>query len=184
MALVTTPGAANANSYASVAEYKAYWASRPNSTTPLAQTDPQIEALMQHACRVLDAAFDWTGVAAVASMQALAWPRTGMLNRNGYAIASTVIPQALKDAQCELAGQMAATDRTADNDAEKQGITKVKAGSVEVSFRDPTVSDDADLQLRDLNAVARMIPDVVKLLLVKSWYSRETVRTAFSFANV
>jgi len=159
MALIATPGAANANSYATVAEFKAYWGSRPNNTVPLAQTDPQIEALLIHGTRVLSAAFPWTG-RVVSAVQALAWPRTGMLTRNGFAIAPTVIPQDLTDALCELAGQLASSNRTADSDIEKLGLTSLKAGPVALTFKET-----------QLSATDRIIPDAVRLLLVPSWYT-------------
>jgi hypothetical protein len=131
MALVETPGAANANTYATVAEFKVYRTNRlPTVATVLAAVDAAIEVALICACRSLDANFDWTG-AAVDDVQDLNWPRSGMLTKNGFTIGTTVIPQQLKDAQCELAFQMlAGTDLVGDNDALKKGVSSVKAGSV------------------------------------------------------
>lgn len=174
----TTPGSASANSYCTEAEYEAYWESRPNNAVALAYSD--IESLLQHACRVLDAAFTWTG-SAVSSTQALCWPRSGMFNRNGFAIANTEIPVALKNAQCELAGQMASADRTADNDAEKAGLTSLKAGPVTLEFRDPTIKSDTDVAAQRVAMLSRIIPDAVALLLVPSWYTVPSVKKPVAF---
>lgn len=185
MALVTTPGSASANSYASVAEANAYNASRPFSTG-WTGSDAVKEAALTEAARLLDAAFRWTGMA-VDDVQALTWPRSGMLSRNGFAIptsGTSSIPQALKDAQSEFARQLLEANRTADDDAQKAGIEKVKAGSVEVTFKkmsggqsDPFAYLDAEAA-RMGNAfdyLSRVIPDAVRMLLVPSWYAEAFV---------
>ena len=186
MALVTTPGAANADSYASVAELDAYLAARVPTATLATGTTAQKEAALRAAARVLDASFVWTGTA-VDSTQALTWPRNGMFTRNSFAIANTVNPVDLKNAQCELAAQMHAVNLTADNEALKQGITSVRAGSVAVTFKETdkssTESADIDIRLMDpaLAWAARAIPDAVRLLLVASWYVRESVARPLIF---
>lgn len=185
MALVTTPGAANADSYATIAEADAYNASRPFSSA-WTGTDAAKEAALKQATRLLDASFAWTG-AAVDGVQALMWPRSGMYSRTGYAIAPTVIPQALKDAQSEFARQLLEADRTADDDAQKLNIAEVKAGSVAVKFKslmgslsDPYGALDAEVlrQGRAFDYLSRFVPDAVRLLLVPSWYTESAVTRA------
>lgn len=186
MALITTPGAADANSYASEAELDAYLAARVPAATLASGTSAQKEAALRAAARVLDASFVWTGTA-VDETQALTWPREGMLTRNGFAIANTVNPIDLKNAQCELAAQMHATNLTTDNEALKQGITSVRAGSVAVTFKeiDQSSTESADIEIRKLDPAlawaARQIPDAVRLLLVPSWYTRESVQRPMIF---
>jgi hypothetical protein len=107
----------------------------------------------------------WTGAPATAT-QRLAWPRTGMYDANGNAIASTVIPQALKDAESEFAGQLLRGDRTLDNDVIMQGLTSVKAGSVSLSFKE--------------SIVAQVIPDAVYNLMPQSWLTDELYEPANS----
>lgn len=188
MALVTTPGAANADSYATVAEATTYNASRPFSTA-WTGADSVKEAALKEAARLLDAAFAWTG-AAVDAVQALTWPRSGMLTRNGFAIPLTTIPQALKDAQSEFARQLLEADRTADDDAQKLNVAGVKAGSVEVKFKqlsgqaDPFAVLDAEAirMGRAFDYLSRAVPDAVRMLLVPSWYSEAAVtRSSFFF---
>lgn len=187
MAFVTTPGAANANSYASVAEFKTYRDSRlPAVAWAVAATDPEIEVALIMAARLQDALFDWTGTAAD-EVQALSWPRIGMLNRNGFAIASTVNPQALKDAQCEFALQLGNGDRVSDDDAAKSNLSSVKAGSVAVSFQnvDTSSPEAVDMAIRrmgsEFNYISKTVPDAVRQLLVPSWFNQPSINRPILF---
>lgn len=184
MAIDATVGGAAANSYETVAEADAYFASRLPLNPPWDDADSK-EALLIMATRLLDAMFrgtktlvaqcgqcdafyrigrKWTGAPATTT-QRLAWPRTGMYDQNGNAIPSNVIPQDLKDAESELAGQLNVSDRTLDNDVSVQGITSVKAGSVAVTFRDGYIATFT-------------LPQAVIDLLIASWYTEETIESA------
>lgn len=180
--LVATPGASNANSYATVVEAQAYFDTR---TEVLGWEDADDQSiLLMMGTRVLDAILRpmttyvpasgsnsayyivrraWTGSPSTTT-QKLAWPRTGMYDANGNAIADDVIPQDLKDALAELAGQLGTADLTLDNDVIVQGLTSVKAGSVSLSFKDMIEK--------------HVIPDMVWNLLVPSWYSEEVITVA------
>ena len=152
--IVATSGAANANSYGTEAEAVAYFNARLPLATPWDDVDDKSAALAM-ATRVLESfaiarrvlrfqegkdayyvvSRGLVGLPAT-EVQALAWPRIGMLDHLGRVIASDAIPVKLKEAQFELAGQLAQTDRTLDNEVAVQGITSVKAGSVALTFRD------------------------------------------------
>jgi hypothetical protein len=182
--IIATVGAANANSYETQAEANTYFDERLPLPTPwVASGDAAIRALLT-ATRVLDAmalphrtlrhmgqadfyytSRQWTGTPASAT-QRLAWPRVGMFDANGNAIASTVIPQALKDAESELAGQLIMADTTLDNAVAVGGITSVKAGSVSVSFKE--------------NIDAHVLPDAVLNLMPPSWFTDDLVEPASS----
>lgn len=172
--IIATVNANNANSFITTAEADAYWESRGFTDAWDNADDPDASAIA--ATRIITAILaprrvfvppangqsgyymimpTWTGFPATTT-QALPWGRTGMYDRNGNAILSTVIPQELKDATSELAGQMAAADRLIDNDVAVQGITSVKAGSVAVSF-------GANIM------TTKVLPDIVLALLVPSW---------------
>lgn len=172
--LDATVGGASSNTYVTQAEADAYFAARLPLPTPWGNAaDPTAAIAM--AARVLDSygqlrrvvsadklyyvtSRAWSGAPATTT-QRLAWPRTGMFDQNGNAILSNVIPQALKDAQAELAGQLIITDTTLDNAVAVQGITSVKAGSVAVDFKD---------------IIERHImPDAVLLLMPASWFTDE-----------
>lgn len=184
--LVTTVGAANANSWASVVEFKAYRDARlPSVASVLTATDPQIEAALIVAARAMDSDLAWTGTA-VDAVQAMTWPRVGMFTRNGFTISTTTIPQQLKDAQSEWAYQLlAGTDFTADNDAQKQGIASVKAGSVAVTFQsvDSSTRESVDMIIRRLGSDFNYLtaPGEVRRLLVASWFNQPSINRPLSF---
>jgi hypothetical protein len=82
-----------------------------------------------------------------------------MYDANGNVIPSNVIPQALKEAEAEFAGQLLKGDRTLDNDVIVQGLTSVRAGSVALTFKD--------------SIVAQVVPDLVINLMPVSWLTDE-----------
>jgi hypothetical protein len=173
-----TPGSPTANSYETVAEFLAYVATKPGAKPPTPGTEP---ALLINATRLLDTAlrspdlalaeargqeiaFGWTGEPTTPDVQALAWPRIGMFTANGVLIDPTVIPQGVKDSVSEIALVSASgKDLTATNDVAVQGISSVKAGSVQVNFHDPV--EGAALKVPPL-----VIPDAAYVHLVPSWY--------------
>lgn len=187
MALVATPGAANANSYATVAELDTYAATRPGAPAWFATAaTADKEAALIMATRMLDGRLNWTGAPTTPATQALGWPRTGMLNRNSYAIDSAVLPLGLVEATCEQALQMGGTGNgLADNDPINQGITSVKAGSVAVTFKeiDESTPESADVQFRkkEQELAWASVPDSVRALLVPSWYTTEGVARPLMF---
>jgi hypothetical protein len=181
--LIATPGAANANSFLTAAEADAYFETRLE-IPEWSDVDSE-EAMLIMATRLMVALFSpmrklvrgksmsdsyylirptWTGLPA-STTQVLPWPRTGMFDRNGNALSSSVIPQELKDATAELAGHLAKGDRSFDSDVSVQGITSIKAGSVALSFKD---AFDA----------TKVIPDIVWGLLVPSWLTDEITESA------
>lgn len=133
--LIVTPGAADANSYCSMAQADAYhdghvsrevWSDADAATKELA---------LRQATRLLDAHVEWTGLA-VSQTQALGWPRYGAYSRNGYLLPSTSIPQDVVNATAELARVLLAGDRAADSDVDTQGIRRIEAGPVSLEFRE------------------------------------------------
>jgi hypothetical protein len=162
MALVATVGAADANSYGTLAEAELYFADRLFTDAWTALTDPQKTGLLIWATRIAenrvsnewpkeqlpndatirilselkgddDCFVVWTGSPAT-EVQALAWPRTNMRNRNGFTLADDVIPDRLKEWQFEIALKYAAEDRTVENSAGAQGLVGLKAGPVDLKW--------------------------------------------------
>lgn len=187
--LTDTPASASANAYADAAYALAYFETRAPLSAPWEDNDEETQKrFLIMATRILDASFrgqkqmmsaggldksfyvvrrTWTGLPATAT-QRLAWPRIGMLDQNGNAILTTVNPTDLKDACCELAGQLSIEDRTLDNDVSVQGIKSVSAGPVSVSFRDGAI-------------VPQVLPDAVINLLIPSWYTDEDISGVVDF---
>lgn len=184
--ITATPGDVAANSYETLAEFKTYLGLRlhvPATIAALVTSDPSeiLPKSLISATRGLDHILTryrrltvlqsrngmtrfyltnphWTGTPSTTT-QALAWPRTGMSDRNGNTIAVDIIPQELKDAESEMAILAIATDLTADNAVVVQGITDVKAGPVEVSFKEFIQK--------------QLLPDSVTIALVPSWLTDE-----------
>lgn len=75
----------------------------------------------------------WTGTPTFPG-QALPWPRTGMVDWNGTAIPDDVIPEDIEVAAVTMSVALAKSDVTAPDSIADKGITKVKAGPVEIDF--------------------------------------------------
>lgn len=100
MALDTTVGGASADSYGALADFQAY-ATKMGWT--LTATEAEQEAYLRRATIYLDTTYRFVGYKA-ASTQALAWPRIVYdTDEDGYSIPSDSIPQAVINAQFELA---------------------------------------------------------------------------------
>ena len=123
LTLVTTAGATNANSYATVAEADAYHDSIREQADLLwtALHTAKKERLLVQATRLIDEHFIFLGFK-TNSNQNLQWPRSGVLKDGKYAqgvidtVDQTTVPQFVKDATAEFARILNAEDTTADDD--------------------------------------------------------------------
>lgn len=110
MSLISTPGAADANSYADVTFADDYFDTRLGSSAwKVGNSDENKEASLIQATRILDADYDWVGYRHD-DVQALGWPRsfapnpdTRWITLDGQYIDNTIIPIQVKQATCELA---------------------------------------------------------------------------------
>ena len=139
---------AAANAYASLADSGAYHAGHLHGTAWAEANTAQKDKALIWASRLLDENVAWHGRRAQRG-QGLAWPRTGVRDRDGYGIASDTIPAAVVDATAELARALLAADRTAEPDT--KGIARITVGALELEV-DKT--DRADVVP---NTVARMV---------------------------
>ena len=127
MALVTTPGAVNSDTYASLAEATAYVGTL-TFAGKWPSTEAAQEALLKQAALKMET-LSWKGTrASSVASQALAFPRIGLYDQDGYTIGSDEIPRAVKNAQIALAVWLAKKDRTAD-----PSPANLKVGSLEIS---------------------------------------------------
>lgn len=154
--LVATPGSASANVYPTLAEANQYHLDRPPvGTTWASATDDQKNAAILWATILMDRLWVWTGYPTDA-LQALLWPRQGMIKTNGWEyVPDNVIPIELKQATSEYARQLLVSDRAGDSDIETLGITSVRAGSVALTFKD--------------SVFAKTVPDAVFNLIPNAW---------------
>jgi hypothetical protein len=142
--LITTPGAENANSYATVAEADLYHSEEVlySSAWDSASTTQKEKSLII-STRILDDTVEWKGVPSstgqsllwprqgvLTKVSAMAngqlWPRTeyikqyntgGILNPLGVELPTDEIPQFLKNATAELARTLLESDRVAEQDS-------------------------------------------------------------------
>jgi len=133
MTLIVTPGATDADSYATLAEANDYHLSRLHNSEWTAATDVMKEAALLWATRTLDANFYWVGVKAT-DTQSLDWPRSGVVDRNGYSIDSDIVPVEVKNAQSELAFLLIKNDRTLSADPDPDGVKELKICSLALKF--------------------------------------------------
>jgi hypothetical protein len=88
--------------------------------------------------RYLDGLF-WEGVVTdLVTPQPLAWPRTGVIDKNGVTVGSTAFPNDLLYGYYELAQQFLANTTLAASSGESFNIRRVVADVVEVEFFRPT----------------------------------------------
>ena len=155
--LVATAGASNANTYCTRAASTQYDDDHPQSGTTwsAASNDLKDQSLLM-ATRLMDEHIDWTG-APSDTIQVLNWPRSGMWDRNGYAMDSDSIPSGVSDATAEFARQIIAANRMADDAVSTKGITNLQAGPVSLTFSG--------------RKGAKVVPDAVYYILESSWFA-------------
>jgi len=129
--LIATPGAIDANSYATVAEGDLYHETRLHVTEWTGATMVTKTAAIIWATRLLNDHFDWSGTITTET-QALPWPRYSAYDTRGVLIEQTVVPQELKNATAELARLLIIADREAE--PETAGINSMSVGSLALSF--------------------------------------------------
>lgn len=139
MALVTTPGAEDADSYAAVAEADAYFLARGVATWT--GTTTAKENALRVGTAYLDNQYrgEWPEIRTDQD-QALAWPRTGVYDTDGYLIASDEIPVQVVNATCEAA-LLALTGVSLEpvltrGNAIKRTVDKVGPLSQEIEYAD------------------------------------------------
>lgn len=139
MALVTTPGDEDADSYAAVAKADAYFLARGVATWT--GTTTAKENALRVGTAYLDNQYrgEWPGVRTDQD-QALAWPRTGVYDTDGYLLASDEIPVQIVNATCEAA-LLALTGVSLEpvltrGNAIKRTVDKVGPLSQEIEYAD------------------------------------------------
>lgn len=101
MALDITIGGTSSNSFVTLAEWQAYWAARGVDVTQHGHDDAH-EANLIQAADFLNRKYSYVGDRQY-QYQSMSWPRLTDVVIEGWPINPDTIPQALKDAQMELA---------------------------------------------------------------------------------
>jgi hypothetical protein len=153
--VIATPGAPDANSFITVARGDTIADERLYATNWSAETDEDQKARAVIMATSEIAKECWKGIGA-SSTQSLPFPRTGLLDRNGYVVSSSTIPSDIELATFILADLLLGSNVTIESDPSVQGITKIKAGSVELGFKDVIEY--------------KSIPEHVRRLIPDSWF--------------
>lgn len=131
-AIDATVGGASSNSYATQAEVGQYMDDTLNADAWSDSADEQQRQSMIQATRLLDQLVQWQGWITDVD-QALEWPRTGVVDCSGRSVDSDEIPQAVKDAQSELALHLLQANRMVDPAILAQGIKSATVGPISVT---------------------------------------------------
>lgn len=101
----------------------------------------------------------WRGEKTGAGVQQNAFPRTGLVYRDGTDVATDEVPYGVERATAVLAGSIALDGSVADTGRSRQVVKRVKAGAAEVEFASAAAS-----------AIAlRPIQDETVYELVREW---------------
>jgi len=140
MALDATVKGAAANSYITRADADTYFADRLNTSDWDNATTSNKDAALMTATSLLDMGFEWVG-AIRTTTQALRWPRSGSLDRDGREYNYDLVPQPIKDAVCDTA--LALLQRNLMEIPEVQGLGMSEGSTNNASFvYDPTNRHD------------------------------------------
>lgn len=130
-------GLASATSYVSVEEADDFASLNiHNFAVWDALDDADKQNLLMYVSRVLDSRTVWKGDQTT-TLQGLAWPRTGVVDRYGNAVSSTSVPYNLRMAVVELAKHTMTEDRLSKWQPESI-VSEVKLDTVGVKFASPT----------------------------------------------
>jgi len=125
--IVATPGASDANSYATYDEAVAYFETRLDVDAWTDASSGTRRAALVLSTSILDKSYSWVGLK-VTKAQALRWPRYSVTDQDDFSVSYTTIPDFLIEATAEFALMLLADDRLKDPDT--QGFSQMKVGSL------------------------------------------------------
>jgi hypothetical protein len=170
LTLTTTPGDAGANSYASVADADAYFATRvPNELWEAVTDDEDRKRLLIATTRHLDTA-DWDGEPTFPN-QRLKFPRTGLTDSDGRTIDSLTYPRLLVEATCEELYAFLTHGITKDRNAVDKLLRfeTLTAGSISITPNaDFDAGNFAPMTYRLISDFLRFSPDASFFRIVRS----------------
>ncbi|MFA5424619.1 MAG: DnaT-like ssDNA-binding protein [Phycisphaerae bacterium] len=125
-------GLSTAESYISVADAGTYHSNRGNAAWAALASDTVREQCLRKATDYMVGTYRdrWQGLRTDADVQALCWPRYGVVIE-GVSIDDNVIPEPVKRACCELALKAATAELSPDL---TQGVLSEQVGSIAVTY--------------------------------------------------
>lgn len=122
--LVDTVGGSSSNTYINLADADGYFERHLYSSDWLNAETEDRRASLVWSTQLLDQYMVWVGSKATLE-QALRWPRAGVVDRDGYAIDSNIIPEDVRRATAEFARHLLIKDRTAEDST--RGFSELEA---------------------------------------------------------
>jgi hypothetical protein len=165
MAIDATIGGTSSDSYISVAGADAYHDDHLYAADWTGADTATKEKALKMATRIVDERVDWNGLKHT-DAQSLRWPRSNVVDQDGYTVLTTVIPAGITNAIAEFAKQLIVSDSTAASEA--KGIRFLQADKIKLSL---DRSDRADV-----------LPEIV-LEMLQGWGSIST-RSGFGSAKL
>lgn len=135
-----TVGGASSNSYITQANADAYFVNRLYSDSYDDATSGNKDAALIWATALLDTLCDWEG-GIVTETQALAFPRNGIVDKEGRAYSTTAIPAPITTATCELALALLQRDRLIDPEVFGQGFSQAQVETLNVTVDKKMILD-------------------------------------------
>lgn len=136
MALIVEDGTlvSGAEAYISVADADTYFTDRGSPTTWTGATTGQKEAALKYAAQYMDLRYRFNGCLQDTT-QALSFPRTSFYNYDGRLLAgSGVIPDAIKNANAELALRHLIQDLFFSSNPDESRVTSKKIGDAAETY--------------------------------------------------
>lgn len=145
MALIVEDGTglASADALISVAEADAYHTAMAN--VAWTGSDAEKESAIRRASAYLSNSYRWQGYRLNGRDQALAWPRTGVMDAEGYGIGSNEIPVEIRNACAEIALRELVSPGSLTPDVNpSEKVKREKVGALEVEYENARLDDDAN----------------------------------------
>lgn len=136
MTLIATPGAANANTFCTLAEAFALQAGRPGASSWALLDEDAQETLLRTATQRLSLQVGWYGAMVAPDTQALPLPMVGQVDQYGRALAEDIIPPLVVQATALYA--LALASDASWQPTTTPGVKQLDVvGDVRVTFAEP-----------------------------------------------
>lgn len=133
MAIDTLPLSPTMNAYCDVAFADAYFTFRFGGEAWLGFDIEKKEALLVRASLTLDT---WSyGGYKKSGTQPMKWPRSGLVDDEGYSVSDTTVPTRVKQAACEMAYWMWTEEDRLMSDTDLRQIDSFSAGPLDVTAK-------------------------------------------------
>jgi len=133
MAIDANPLSATMNAYCDVAFADAYFTFRFGGEAWIGFDVEKKEALLVRATNTLDT-FSYGGYKKSGS-QPLKWPRSGLVDDEGYSVSETTVPQKVKQATCEFAFWMWTEEDRLLSDTDLRQVESFNAGPADIKAK-------------------------------------------------